>query len=107
MPVNFIPGALAQWAEDDKYKKHLSACNAAGYDFTAFAVDTFGVLAPDAKHFLLRLAARLERCKNYPSYLAKQLVFRRVSFAIQLGVARQLLARKVSSDSVFSSCCLG
>lgn len=95
MPV-FYNGALAQWAEDDKCKKHLSACNAAGNDFTAYAVDTYGVLASDAKHFLLRLATRLERSKNNPSYLAKQLVFCRVSFAIQLGVARQLLSRKVS-----------
>ena len=94
MPVQFQPGHTATWAEGNKYKKHLTACNAAGYDFTAFAVDTFGVLAPDARKLLFRLARALERSKGYPPYLAKQLVFRRISFAVHLGVARQLVALK-------------
>ena len=34
-PVHFQPGHTATWAEGNKYKKHLTACNAAGYDFTA------------------------------------------------------------------------
>ena len=59
-----------------------------------WVVETFGVLAPDARKLLFRLARALERSKGYPPYLAKQLVFRRISFAVHLGVARQLVARK-------------
>ena len=57
-------------------------------------MDTFGVLAPDARKLLFRFARAQERSKGYPSYLAKQLVFRRISFAVHLGVARHLVARK-------------
>ena len=96
MPVHFRPGAAAGCAEENKYRKHFDACNTAGFFFTAFAVDTFGVLAPDAVAFLYRLARLLETSQGIPSYLAKQLVFRRVSFAVQLGVARQLVARRES-----------
>ena len=57
-------------------------------------MDVFGVLAPDASALLHRFAALLETSQGLPSYLAKQLVFRRVSFAVHLGVARQLVARR-------------
>jgi len=91
MPVNFEPGAAAL---DEKYRKHEDACAAAGYGFRAFVVDAFGVLAPDAKSILKRLASLLEVTKNYPEYLARQLVHRRISFAVHVGVARQLVARR-------------
>ena len=74
--------------------KHLAACNAAGFRFRAFAVDALGVLAPDASALLTRLAHLLESTQGLPSYLARQLVFRRLSFAVHLGVARQLVARR-------------
>ena len=96
MPVNFHPGAAALSAQEQKYLKHSDACEAAGYGFRAFAVDAFGVLAPDSNKFLKRLASLLEVTKNYPEYLARQLVYRRISFAIHLGVARQLVARRES-----------
>ena len=51
----------------------------------------FGVLAPDATAYLYRLARLFET-----PYLAKQLVFRRVSFAVHLGVTRQIFARRES-----------
>ena len=93
MPVRFRPGAAALLAEETKYRKHLDACNAAGYCFQAFAADAFGVLAPDALSLLSRLARILESTLSVPSYLARQIVFRRISFAVHLGVARQLVAR--------------
>ena len=94
MPVRFRPGAAALLAEETKYRKHLDACNAAGYCFQAFAADAFGVLAPDALSLLSRLARILESTLSVPSYLARQIVFRRISFAVHLGVARQLVERR-------------
>ena len=94
MPTQFRPGAAALRAEEAKYCKHLAACNAAGFRFRAFAVDALGVLAPDASALLTRLAHLLESTQGLPSYLARQLVFRRLSFAVHLGVARQLVARR-------------
>ena len=57
--------------------------------------DCFGVLAPHSSSLLRRIALWCLVCtKGYPAYLAKQLVFRKISFAIHLGVARQIVARK-------------
>ena len=92
MPVTFFPGKAAQLAEDEKFAKHSLACEAAGFFFLPFAVDCFGVLTSSARSTLKRIAAALEISRGYPTYLAKQIVFRRVSFAIQLGTIRQVLA---------------
>ena len=96
-PLNFVPGLAALNAQEDKYDKHLIATNAAvahlGFHH-AFASDCFGVLAPHSSSLLRRIALCLVCTKGYPAYLAKQLVFRKISFAIHLGVARQLVARK-------------
>ena len=91
---NFKVGLAARIAEEDKYNKHLIATNAANLGFLAFAADCFGVLAPDALSLLSRISSCLQFTKGYPPYLAKQLVFRKISFAIHVGVARQLVARK-------------
>ena len=93
-PLNFKVGLAAYMAQEDKYDKHLVATNAANLGFLAFAVDCFGVLAPDALSLLSRISSCLQITKGYPAYLAKQLVFRKISFAIHVGVARQLVARK-------------
>ena len=93
-PATFVPGLAARAAQDVKYAKHADVCGASGYGFKAFAADAFGVLAPDARQMLLRIASLLQITKMYPEYLARQIVFRRISFAIQLGVARQLVARQ-------------
>ena len=57
MPVHFRPDAAAFFAEEAKYNKHFAACEAAGDYFKAFAVDVFGVLAPDASALVNRFAA--------------------------------------------------
>ena len=93
MPVNFRSGAAVPQAEESKYRKHFDACISAGYHFLGFALNAFGVLAPDASAFLHRLASLLETSQGLPSYLAKRLVFRRISFAVHFRVARQLIAR--------------
>jgi len=92
--LHFVPGLAALNAQEDKYDKHLIATNAAHLGFHAFASDCFGVLAPHSSSLLRRIALCLVCTKGYPAYLAKQLVFRKISFAIHLGVARQLVARK-------------
>ena len=70
MPVNFRAGAAAPQAEESKYRKHFDDCKSAGYNFLGFALDAFGVLAPDASAFLFRLASLLETFHGLPSYLA-------------------------------------
>ena len=101
MPATFVPGLAARAAQDVKYAKHADVCGASGYGFKAFAADAFGVLAPDARQMLLRIASLLQITKMYPEYLARQIVFRRISFAIQLGVARQLLVARQEYDLYF------
>jgi hypothetical protein len=90
---NFTIGKDAKRAEADKYAKHAAACRASGYDFVAFAVDAFGVFAPESKKLLKTIASILEGSKGYPKRLATFKVFQRISFAIQLGVAKQLVSR--------------
>ena len=94
MPVTFVLGAAALAAQEAKYEKHQDVCAASGHPFIAFAADTFGGLAPDSRSMLKRIASLIQITKMYPEYLANQLVFRRISFAIHLGVARQLVARR-------------
>ena len=93
-PLHFVPGQAALKAQEDKYDKHLIATNAAHLGFHEFAADCFGVLVPHSSSLLRRLASCLVFTKGYPAYLAIQLVFRKISFAIHLSVARQLVARK-------------
>ena len=69
MPVHFRPEAAAGCAEENKDRKHFDVCNVAGFFFTAFAVDIFGVLAPDAAAFFYRIARLLETSQGIPSYL--------------------------------------
>ena len=75
----------------------------AGLLFLPFAVDCFGVLTPSARSTLKRIAAALEISRGYPTYLAKQIVFRRVSFAIHLGTIRQVLACQPTQSTYPSS----
>jgi hypothetical protein len=102
MPRQFKPGIAARNAANKKLSKHLLPCETAGLDFLPLALDCFGVLAPTSKHTLRRLALALESSKGFPSYLAKQIVFRRISFAVHLGTARQLTAHR-ENFSLFSS----
>jgi hypothetical protein len=97
MPVTFIPGKSAQTAEDHKIFKHSTACESAGLKFLPFAVDCLGVLAPMSRYILKQLAFHLSIARGYPLYLAKQLINRRISFAIHLGTAKQIVGRLETS----------
>jgi hypothetical protein len=72
--------------------KHSKACEESGFGFKAFALDIFGNLASDAKAFLNRLINAFMTEADYPQHLAASICSRRVSIAVQLGVARQFLS---------------
>jgi hypothetical protein len=100
MPVTFIAGKDALRAQQDKISKHADACFNGGFYFAAFAVDVFGVLAPGALSLLKHVASLLEGTQQYSKPLALAVVFRRISFAIHKGVAKQLVDR-MESGMVF------
>jgi hypothetical protein len=93
-----VVGKKAEEAEKKKYQKHQVACENAGYGFKAFAVDVFGVLAPDSLKLLRRVISRLIRESDYPEYMASSISFRRISFSVQLGVARQFVSCREPRD---------
>jgi hypothetical protein len=98
MPVNFVAGKDAKSAENEKFRKHEDACREAGYLFKPFAVDVFGGLAPEALKLLRLIASVLEVSKSCSKSVALNIVFRRISFAVHLGVARQLVDRMESGS---------
>jgi hypothetical protein len=91
-------GKSAEQAETRKYNKHQAACEQAGFGFKAFAADVFGVLTGRSHGLLRRIIKRLVREVGYPKYKATAMCLRRVSFAIQLGVARQFVCCRALSD---------
>jgi hypothetical protein len=92
-----VVGKAAADAEVRKYDKHMVPCEQAGFGFKAFAADVFGVLTPKSYSLLRRIWTRLIREAGYPKYRAVAMCLRRVSFAIQLGVARQFVASRLAS----------
>lgn len=61
------------------------------HTFIPFAFDTFGFLAPEAVELLNRVQ-RVMYC-NVMTPRSIDVVFKRISFVIQKGVAAQLVAR--------------
>ncbi|MFS8010861.1 hypothetical protein Hanom_Chr14g01301951 [Helianthus anomalus] len=59
--------------------------------FIPFAFDTFGFLAPEAVELLSRVQRVMH--SNVMTPRSMNVVFKRLSFAIQKGVAAQLVAR--------------
>jgi hypothetical protein len=79
-----------------KNNKHLRPCADAGYDFLPFAVDVCGMVS-QAAYQLLQLFARRGEAQSHRPY--SELIAtsrRRISCAVQLGVADQLLSYHVS-----------
>jgi hypothetical protein len=87
-----VVGKKAKEAERLKFSKHLLACEQAGFGFKAFVVDVFGVLTEASQVLLDRVCYSLCRLFSYPVYLGKAICSRKISFSVQLGVARQVLA---------------
>ncbi|KAJ0778965.1 putative exostosin [Helianthus annuus] len=108
-PVNFLTGPMegrstlrpadilvfagqaATKAESKKVDKHAKACAENQHVFVPFAFDTFGSLAPEAIQFLTRVQRVIHN--NCSASGGRGFVFGRLGFAIQKGVAAQLVAR--------------
>ncbi|MFS8014117.1 hypothetical protein Hanom_Chr15g01340861 [Helianthus anomalus] len=71
--------------------KHEKACLDNQHVFIPFAFDTFGFLAPEAVDLLNRVQRVMH--SNVMTPRSMDVVFKRLSFAIQKGVAAQLVAR--------------
>ncbi|MFS8014631.1 hypothetical protein Hanom_Chr15g01346771 [Helianthus anomalus] len=78
-------------AESKKVDKHAKACADNQHAFVPFAFDTFGSLAPEAIHLLTRVQKVVH--SSCSSTGGQGFVFNRLGFAIQKGVAAQLVAR--------------
>ncbi|MFS7899287.1 putative exostosin [Helianthus anomalus] len=87
----FVVGQAITKAEAGKVAKHEKACIENQHVFVPFAFDTFGALAPDAVRFLKRVQQVVS--SNTAHVKGQNFVFSRVGFAIQKGVAAQLVAR--------------
>ena len=87
----FVAGHAITKAEAGKVAKHEKACIENQHVFVPFAFDTFGALAPDAVRFLKRVQQVVS--SNTAHVKGQNFVFSRVGFAIQKGVAAQLVAR--------------
>jgi hypothetical protein len=71
--------------------KHEKACSDNQHIFIPFAFDTFGFLAPDAVNLLKRVQKVMH--SNVASPKSTNIVFQRLGFAIQKGLAEQLVVR--------------
>ncbi|XP_076956600.1 uncharacterized protein LOC143631862 [Bidens hawaiensis] len=86
----FVVGHAINKAEAGKVAKHEKACLGNQHVFIPFAFDTFGALGPDAVQFLKRVQ---QVVFSNSTHAKGNVVFSRVGFAIQKGVAAQLVAR--------------
>ena len=87
----FVAGQAALKAESNKVAKHEKACLENQHVFIPFAFDTFGFLAPEAVKFLSRVQRVVQ--SNFATLKKQNFIFSRIGFAIQKGVAAQLVAR--------------
>ncbi|GJU98853.1 hypothetical protein Tco_1328124 [Tanacetum coccineum] len=87
----FVAGQAALKAESSKVAKHEKACLENQHVFIPFAFDTFGILAPEAEEFLNRVQRVVQ--SNFSTPKTQNFIFSRIGFAIQKGVAAQLVAR--------------
>jgi hypothetical protein len=83
-------GAIVLEAAKEKWEKHLRPCQQAHFDFMPFAVDVCGLVDWTAATLIKRIACKYAEItlKSYAECM--NIVRRRISFAIQVGVARQL-----------------
>ena len=87
----FHRGQAALKAAACKVAKHEKTCIENQHVFIPFAFDTFGFLAPEAVELLNRVQRVMH--SNIMSPRSMDVVFKRISFAIQKGLAAQLVAR--------------
>ncbi|KAL5703887.1 hypothetical protein ACHQM5_022381 [Ranunculus cassubicifolius] len=92
----FTVGQAALKAASAKVAKHEKTCIDNQYAFIPFAFDTFGFLAPDAVELLKRVQRVMH--SNVMTPRSMDVVFKRIGFAIQKGLAAQLVARLPSTS---------
>ncbi|GAU46859.1 hypothetical protein TSUD_385360 [Trifolium subterraneum] len=98
---DFTVGHAALKAASNKVAKHERACSDNQHAFIPFAFDTFGFLAPDAVNILQRIQRVMH--SNVVSPRSVDVLFKIIGFAIQKGLAAQLVApmsRTLSESSV-------
>jgi hypothetical protein len=71
--------------------KHEKACSDNWHAFILFAFDTFDFLAPETMSLLQRVQKIINSSGVLPR--ATYIIFKRIGFAIQKGLAAQLIAR--------------
>jgi len=86
----FTVGQEALKAASSKAAKHEKACSNNQHAFIRFAFDTFGFLAPQVVDLLHRVQKVMH--SNVMSPRSMNVVFTMIGFAIQKGLAAQLVA---------------
>jgi hypothetical protein len=84
-------GLLAREAALLKKKKHAEACDLSGLEFIPFAVDVCGVIDHAVADLLDKFAHKWAANHGKSFSYAVAIIRRRISCAIQIGVARQLV----------------
>jgi hypothetical protein len=102
------PGKLVANAATAKRKKHEPACTKDGKQFIPFACDVTGMIEPQANQLLERIATAYAERQGRPFAWGLAICQRRISFAIQHAISRQLisllhLAEECWGDSTFVS----
>jgi hypothetical protein len=87
----FTVGQAALKAASSKVVKHEKACSDNQHAFIPFAFDTFGFLTPEPVDILKRVQKVMH--SNMASPRSLDVMFKRIGFAIQKGLAAQLVAR--------------
>jgi hypothetical protein len=87
----FMVGQTALKAAPNKVAKHEKACSDNQHAFIPFAFDTFRFLAPEGVNLLHRVQRVMH--SNVMSPRSMNVVFPRIGFSIQKGLAAQLVAR--------------
>ncbi|GJR85342.1 hypothetical protein Tco_0209353 [Tanacetum coccineum] len=87
----FIVGRAALKAVSCKVTKLETSCIETQHVFISFAFDTFGFLAHEAVELLNKVQRVMN--SNVMTQRYKNVVFQKISFAIQKGLAAQLIAR--------------
>jgi hypothetical protein len=85
------PGKCVTAAAKEKVKKHAEACRHHHLDFIPFAVDVCGVFDEAAQDLIDRLATSYHTRSSKPFSMCMSICSRRISFAVQLAVANQLM----------------
>nr|GEX69421.1 putative reverse transcriptase domain-containing protein [Tanacetum cinerariifolium] len=91
----FTAGQTALKAVSCKVTKHEKSCIENQHVFTPFAFDTFGFLVPEAMELLSRVQRVMHN--NVMTLKSADVIFKRIDFAMQKGLAAQLVAHLLST----------